>query len=98
MNYEDKACQMEPKLQKENPLYELMRSYVQAKEAFDSACQTYATAHQRRESAEKTLLGLSEKVTQAVQQGVYDPTTPQHPQPNAIDNGLALGFSGAPRY
>lgn len=97
MNYQQEKA-YDGAVKAENPLYELMRSYVQAKEAFDSACQSYAMAHQGRGAAEKTLLALSEKVSQVVQQGIHDPTAPQCPPPDVIGNGLSKGQATQARY
>lgn len=91
MNYQEKQFIGDGPVKPENPLHELMRAYVQAKEAYDAACHSYHMASAQRADAEKSLLQLSEKVTQVVQQGVYDPTSPQPSIPNVIGNGQYQG-------
>lgn len=102
MDYQDKAYRGDPSCanmaaKAENPLYELMRAYVQAKEAYDAACQSYHMVSHQKADAEKSLLALSEKVTQVVQQGIYDPTAPQPSIPNVVGNGQYQGGL-SPRY
>ena len=76
----------------ENPLYGLMRAYVQAKEEFDALCYQEQQTTNARATAEKTLHELSEKVAGVVREGVNNPAIPQ---PTAVchekgyDNGPA---------
>jgi len=73
---------------KESPLMSLMRDYVAAKSDFDKACESFSQTQQRRANAEKRLHELSEKVAQAVAEGVYDPTCPKPSQPtNSVIGG-----------
>lgn len=84
--------------QQEDPLMSLMRAYVQAKRAFDAACQDHMEVSQRRAVAEKQLHELSEKVAGVVQSGVYDPTCPQPGTTQvAVGTGYANGANPARR-
>ena len=96
MSYEEKQMgrALNATAPQEHQAMQVFRQWCDAQQEFTSACHNLIGAQARREKAAAMIQDLSQKISQAVDRGLQDPTVPQ--PPSQLGNGLAQGFAGSP--